>query len=455
MRLALAALFALLVLAAPAKAAGPELGIADDRILLAGGPDADEAVADWKKLGIEQVRIYALWSRIAGPSPAVGRSWEQLDHAVNRVYDAGMKPLLTITGPGPLWTSRSAERGDPRFDPDPKLYAEFAAAVAERYGDRVDRYVLWNEPNLGGWLRPQTICTRAGTCTSVAPHLYRELVRAAYPAIHAADPGAQVLIGTMSSRGSRLTYENSNHHPLAFLRALGCVDTKFKPIRTGRCKGFKPAPGDGFSFHPHGILTAPDRVFPNPDDVNLVSLPKLSSALDKLQARGRIKPSGRRFDIYIDEYGYQTNPPDELAGISVTAQSQWLQRAAYQAWSNPRVKLLTQYLWKDEPGSVKIGFSGWQSGLRYADGRPKPSLKTFKTPFVLDVARKRLWGQVRSRDTSTVTVQRRLRGSSRWRPVATRITDDRGYWSWSTKLVKGASYRYLAAGATSATVNHK
>jgi hypothetical protein len=456
MRIAIAALLALLVLAAPAHAAGsPQLGIADDRILLAGGPEADEAVADWAALGIQQVRIYALWSRIAGPSPAVGRDWDQLDHAVNRVVDAGMEPLLTITGPGPLWTSRRAERGDPRFDPDPEAYAEFAAAVADRYGDRVNRYVLWNEPNLGGWLRPQTICPRKGACTSVAPHLYRELVRAAYPAIHKADPNAQVLIGTMSSRGSRLINENSNHHPLAFLRALGCVDVKYKPIRSGRCKNFKPAPGDGFSFHPHGILTAPDRVFPNGDDVNLASLPKLESALDKLQRGGRLKPSGRRFDLYIDEYGYQTNPPDELSGISVTAQSQWLQRAAYQAWRDPRVKLFTQYLWKDEPGSLAVGFSGWQSGLRYADGRPKPSLKTFRTPFVLDAARGRLWGQVRSRETSKVTVQRRLRGSSAWRTVATRRTDPRGYWSWATRLRKGASYRYLAAGATSATVSHK
>jgi hypothetical protein len=144
-----------------------------------------------------------------------------------------------------------------------------------------------------------------------------------------------------------------------------------------------------------------------------------------------------------------------LAGVSVTAQSQWLQRAAYQAWRDPRVKLLTQYLWRDEPGSFTIGFSGWQSGLRYADGRAKPSLKTFKTPFVLDAAHGRLWGQVRSRETNSVSVQRRLRGGSAWRTVATRPTDARGYWSWSTRLLKGASYRYLAAGATSATVSHK
>jgi hypothetical protein len=233
------------------------------------------------------------------------------------------------------------------------------------------------------------------------------------------------------------------------------VNARYKPIRTGRCKGFKPVQGDGFAFHPHGVLTAPDRAFANPDDVNLASLPRLESALDKLQHLGALKPTTRRFDLYLDEYGYQTNPPDKIAGISATAQSQWLQRAAYQAWRDPRVKLLTQYLWQDEPKGLAGGYSGWQSGLHYADGRQKPSLKTFRTPFVLDAARGRLWGQVRSRETRKVTVQRRARGSSTWRTVAIRGTDARGYWSWSTRLLKGASYRYLAAGATSATVSHR
>jgi hypothetical protein len=450
MRLLLAALL-LLVLAAPARAAGPEVGLADDRILLAGGPDADAAVAEWQELGIQQVRIYALWSRIAGPSPSAPDDWAQLDHAVDRIVGAGMKPLLTITGPGPLWSSRRAERGDARWDPDPAAFAEFAGAVAQRYGDRVDRYVIWNEPNLGSWLRPQAACF-GKVCTAVSPHLYRGLVRAAYPAIHAADPGATVLIGAMSSRGTDLHGENSTLRPMAFLRALGCVDTAFRKVRSGRCKGFQPAKGDGFAFHPHGVLTAPDKAFLNRDDVSLASLGRLESALDRIQRGGGLKASTSRFGIYIDEYGYQTNPPDRLVGVSAARQSSWLQRAAYQAWRDPRVKLFTQYLWRDEPVESDGSYAGWQSGLRYADGRAKPSLKTFPTPFVLDAARGRLWGQVRRRDTTTVKVERRLAGSSKWRVVATRRTDSRGYWSWSTRLLKGASYRYVTVNATSATL---
>ncbi len=454
---------ALLAHAAPARAAGPQLGIADDRILLAGGAPADAAVARWSALGIGQVRILVVWSRVA---PAAGAlvppagfdaanpgdpayDWAQIDHAVDRLAAAGIEPLLTITGPGPLWTSRDPARDDPRYEPDPAAYADFARAVALRYGDRVDRYILWNEPNLGTWLRPQASCAR--TCTPVAPHLYRSLVRAAYPAVHAADPGAQVLIGAMSSRGGDLRSANSTERPLVFLRALGCVSTSFGAQRTGRCAGFAPATADGFAFHPHGILNAPDKPFPNPDDVNLASLSRLESALDRLQRAGRLKPTTRHFDLYIDEYGYQTDPPDRIAGVSPATQDAWLQKAAYQAWRDPRVKLFTQYLWRDEPASGG-SYSGWQSGLEYADGRAKPALKHFALPFALDASRGRLWGQVRARGPSTVEIQRRLGASGSWRTVATRRTDAQGYWTWPARLTAGASYRYLAAGAASSTL---
>ena len=60
------------------------------------------------------------------------------------------------------------------------------------------------------------------------------------------------------------------------------------------------------------------------------------------------------------------------------------------------MKLFTQYLWRDEPDGNAGIYSGWQSGLYYLDGRAKPSLKSFPTPFVLDAARSRLWGQVRA-----------------------------------------------------------
>ena len=53
---------------------------------------------------------------------------------------------------------------------------------------------------------------------------------------------------------------------------------------------------------------------------------------------------------------------------------------------------------------------------------------------------------MRTRDTRTVKVQRRLRGSSTWRTIATRKTDAQGYWSWTHAAHQAPSYRFLAAG---------
>ena len=442
-------LVAFLLAAAPARATGPEVGVADDRVLLSGGPRADRAVGEWRDNGVDVVRIFALWSRI---EHADGYEWEPLDAAVARVRGAGMKVMLTVSGPGPVWTSREPKRRNPRYKPDPEKFAAFAYRVAARYGADVDRYIVWNEPNLPSWLQPQASCVRR-RCTPVAPHLYRGLVRAARPAIRAADPGAEVLIGTMSSRGQNLRARNATLRPLVFLRALGCVDARWRRLRSGSCKGFRPATGDGFAFHPHGTLTSPDTAYRNRDDVNLASLRRLEGVLDRLQRGGRLRASTRRFGLFLDEYGYQTRPPDRTAGVSLATQDRWLQTAAYRCWRDPRVRLLTQYQWFDEPlRRAGSPFAGWQSGLRFLSGKAKPSLAHFDTPMQLDAARSRLWGQARPGGAQTVRVERRLRGARRYRAYSSVRTDSRGYWTLKRRLRAGARYRFKTQTATSASV---
>ena len=188
----------------------------------------------------------------------------------------------------------------------------------------------------------------------------------------------------MSSRGQDLRAKDVTERPMVFLRALGCVDARWHRLRTGYCKDFKPATADGFAFHPHGTLNSPDRPYPNPDDVNLASLGRLEGALDRLQRGGRLLATTPRLGLYLDEYGYQTRPPDRTAGVSLATQDRWLQRAAYRAWRDPRVKLLVQYQWLDEP--LRPPFAGWQSGLRFVNGKPKPALAHFDTPMQLDSA---------------------------------------------------------------------
>jgi hypothetical protein len=455
----LIALF-VLVPAHAASAKKTEIGIADDRVLLPGGARADAAVAQWQKLGIDNVRIFASWGQLApkskpagfnGADPAAaGYQWGFLDGAVARVRNAGMSVTLTITGPGPLWSSSQPKRKQRAYKPRPGAYRAFATAVARRYGAQVDRYILWNEPNIHSWLAPTSTC-RHGDCTPTAPNLYRGLVQAAYPAVKAADPGSTVLLGALSPRGQRLRNSKTVMRPLLFLRRFGCRANDFRRIRGGACKHFKKITGDGFAIHPYNGRLAPERPHPDPDDVSLGSVPRLARTLDRLQAVAALDPTTRRFGIYVDEYGYQTNPPDRASGVAPSRQDRWLQQAAYVAWRNPRIRLFTQYLWRDEPKSHG-GYGGWQSGLRFADGRAKPSFAHFDTPFQLDAARNRLWGQVRPGGRHTVTVQQRPHNAGGWRTLATVQTDSRGYFSLVRHLRAGTAYRFTSDGMTSSTL---
>src|SRR3954469_22100265 len=102
-------IFLVLAAARPAAAsAGPLVGIADDRVLLNGGPAADDAVAAWAADGVDVVRLFVQWDETS-PSPGSQRrpagpyNFARIDAAVDRVRTAGMEPMLTLTGPGPVW----------------------------------------------------------------------------------------------------------------------------------------------------------------------------------------------------------------------------------------------------------------------------------------------------------------------------------------------------------------
>jgi Cellulase (glycosyl hydrolase family 5) len=455
----LPALLLLLMLgfAAPASAAGPQVGIADDRIMQAGGPAADKAIAEWKKLGIDDVRLLVYWNQIAPgdrsrTAPAgfdadnpndPQYSWYVVDQAVNRIRAAGLSVTLNVTGPGPYWSSSAPSRRRGAWKPKAASYGAFAEAVALRYGAQVDRYILWNEPNLNKWIAPQSTCKR-GRCTPASPHIYRNLVRAGYSAIKANDARAEIVVGALGPRGKEQRTWKSTMHPMLFLRHFGCRSDSFKRIRTGSCKRFKPATLDGFGVHPYSFR-APERPNPGADSLSIAQLPNLIRTLDRLKRARALRSTTRKIGVFIDEYGYQTRPQDPFAGITTAQQDSYLQRAAYHAWRTKRVKLFTQYLWEDEVNRVN-----WQSGLRDKRGRAKRSLAHFDTPFAVDASRRLLWGQVRPGGSTTVRVEQKRGGS--WRLVKSQRTDSRGYFSVRRSVSRGTYYRFRAGKLVSQAV---
>ena len=455
-----------LVGAAPAAAASNlEIGVEDERLLLSEPFFAEGTIASMAAAGVDVVRIHARWYEIAPRRRSLRRparfdpsnhrsrkyKWETLDRAISLTRAAGMGVMLSVTGPGPVWTSRNPRRRNPLYRPNPRLFAQFARAVATRYRDQVVRYLIWNEPNVAGWLEPQQTCVARRVCFPASPHIYRRLVRAAGPAIERADPGAQVVIGELAPRGHPAISTRSPVSPVPFLRALACVDRRYRPMRRGPCRGFRPARGDAFGHHPHGVEYGPEDPNPDRDQAQIGDLPRLFGVLDRLTRSGRIRAPRRRFDVYLSEFGYQTSPPDRGVGISLSRQARYLQQAAYLAWRTPRIRNLTRYQWRDEK-IVRRGlglrrWSGWQSGLRYFNDRPKPAFRGFTTPFVIDFGPRRrrglFWGQVRpGAGTRTIIVLRRRPGEGRFREIARTLTDARGFWDMSLPVEPRASYRF-------------
>ena len=73
------------------------------------------------------------------------------------------------------------------------------------------------------------------------------------------------------------------------------------------------------------------------------------------------------------EYGYQTNPPDRLFGVSYARQAAYLKQSFAIARANPRIDMMLWFLLRDERR-----LAGWQSGLFTASGRKKPAFAAFQ-----------------------------------------------------------------------------
>ncbi len=77
--------------------------------------------------------------------------------------------------------------------------------------------------------------------------------------------------------------------------------------------------------------------------------------------------------IWLTEYGYETNPPDRVMGVSWSQQARFLTEAVEIAFANPRIDILMWFLLRDEARIV-----GWQSGLMTATGTRKPAFAAFR-----------------------------------------------------------------------------
>jgi hypothetical protein len=144
--------------------------------------------------------------------------------------------------------------------------------------------------------------------------------------------------------------------------------------------------------------------------------------------------------VWLTEYGYQTNPPDTFLGVSPRRQATMISLAAMRTWRLPRVTMLIQYLYRDE-----AVLSRFQTGLVFADDRPKPALQAFRLPFAemrRDGFRTVVWGQIRDRRPGRKLYELQVLRKNIWKVVGhDRLTNKAGVFIRTIRLKRGALLR--------------
>ncbi|HEV7807668.1 MAG TPA: hypothetical protein VGO80_17745 [Solirubrobacteraceae bacterium] len=323
---------------------------------------------------------------------------------------------------------------------------------------KVDEFALWNEPNHQGLLLPQW--DTDGT-TPASPRVYRAMLRAAFAAVKSArhSSSVKVLIGNTSSTGG--TRGVGPVPPLEFLRDLACVDRDLHPVTTGDCASFTMLPGDGWAHHPYSQNERPSRTSKPPvelDDLRMADLPQLATTLDTLVRTKRIAPANR--NIFLTEFGYETQPVAGRPTIDELTQARWLTWAEYLADRIPQVRSFAQFLLRDQPPakervseSKARPFGQYSTGLLLAGGRDKVAAKTFLAGLFAQLRSKGrvlIYGRLRlGAGRRTVTLQRRRRAGP-WEKIATLKVDGRSAFTRTIAHAPGATYRlgYPARGGS-------
>ena len=316
-------------------ARGMEIGVQDDAVLVTGKYyDREKALIRARKFGATRVRISVGWAytltpiqRKANSKPGnLSYQWTLIDRAIDAAARHGMRVYLTLTGPAPAWATSNNKVG-PR-KPNVSDFAQFAAQAARHFKGRIDRYSIWNEPNIRTWLAP----------LSSAPTQYRKLYAAAYFAIKSQSPSAKVLFGELAPYSLKFSSGKFASTPLGFLRKALCVNSRYGK-RKSSCPKLK---ADGFAHHPYDFRHAPNFRYKGKDNVTIGTLSRLTSALNKLARSGALrKNGGGKLPIYLTEYGYFGSGPRTLSKRKRTS---YLSKGWTIALKNRRVKSNYQYL---------------------------------------------------------------------------------------------------------------
>jgi hypothetical protein len=412
--LALSAGFAA-VSAPPAAAAHRvQYGLTDDAWLLNGPGTLSERIASLQSLGVKVVRFTLEWNVIAPSRPTDATDpadqaydWSADDSVLDGLHAAGISVVLQLLST-PGWANGGLP---PNYAPTSgATFRAFAEAAARRYS-WVKRWLIWNEPNQVRWLRP----TKASVYTT-------RLLNPAYAAIHATVAGAQVGGGVTAPRGA-----TEGVSPIAWIAGMHAAHAHL----------------DAYAHNPYPLN--PNHETPltggcsHCQTITMATIGRLVTLVGRDFGHAR---------IWLTEYGYQTNPPDKILGVSPALQARYVGEGLYQAYRTPRVDLLIHYLYRDEPDIARF-----QSGLVRLNNVRKPAYSAFELPLV-ETARSgstpSLWGALRAPGINVARLEQR--SGAGWTTLATVSAGVGGYFRWQGTLPRGSSVRLNTGSLAGAAI---
>ncbi|MEA2299107.1 MAG: hypothetical protein QOF77_2043 [Solirubrobacteraceae bacterium] len=479
--------------AAPALASPQQVSVMMDDDLLVNGTDKrrDKALLQMKSLGVEYVRATVLWSVVAAatkpghfnagdPGAYPHHNWDRFDNLVRSATADGIGVYFDVTGPGPRWAMGKAppsqRKSQATWMPNPVQFYRFVHAVGKRYSGtyhkelpkdhgllpRVSFWSIWNEPNQGGWLTPQSYMSPTlGRVIPYAPILYRRLYLMGRTALTATGHDKDfIAIGETSPTGRGAPSARNPLAPKLFIRELLCADPRGVPYtgvqasarNCGDFARYGPLKAAAWAHHPYTRRSPPTAPPPAPDAITIANLPDLTALLDQLSVTtGHIRSSSPGgLSVLASEFGYETNPPDRFAGVTFTQQATWINQGDFFTYANPRVVGMTQFLLRDaapdrrHPKGSKAYYQTYQSGLLNGAGHRKPAYNAYMLPLVLYPAGKDpdtgvpltgFWGQLRFRPQSfadlnapdQVQIEYQAPGTTGWRGLGGPVMVSNGH----------------------------
>ena len=346
------------ILAAP-PASGATFGVADDA-----GKYAEGGAAYFRQLrsiGMTENRI-SVHFQPDTPRTIVDKRF--LDRALPAARAQGVKVVFHVFALAP-----TALTSTPTAVDDYTAYLELLA----RTYPQVREYVVGNEPNQPRFWQPQFYSTGRGAAATA----YAELLARSYDTLKGVDRRIRVIGVGLSGRGNDLPFARSNAStsPVRFLRDLGAAY---------RASGRTLPLMDELGVHPYPRSDRDSALVGDTwPRAGLVNIARVKQALwDAFAGTGQ--PTVEQgLKLRIDEIGWQAAVPasarsayfgrETAAVTSERAQAANYVKLIELAACDRSISALYLLHLRDDPDLERF-----QSGLRRADGTPKPALTSVR-----------------------------------------------------------------------------